>query len=178
MEDAVAIGGLGIRDRVAGQLRHAGLRPTRQRVELSRILFAKGNRLFTGAEGQEFPLIRMGVYDIGNPRSPQALGETLLRCLVAGMDYDVAQTDAFMPCEDETGDGISIFDVTPAGGASGPVTGSSNQRVPSIVVAAAAGALAPAVAGTAIRSCHRAGACGPKATFPEVSEAEANRGVA
>jgi Fur family transcriptional regulator, iron response regulator len=44
MEDAVAIGGLGIRDRVAGQLRHAGLRPTRQRVELSRILFAKGNR--------------------------------------------------------------------------------------------------------------------------------------
>ena len=44
MEDAVAIGGLGVRDPVAGQLRHAGLRPTRQRVELSRILFAKGNR--------------------------------------------------------------------------------------------------------------------------------------
>lgn len=78
-------------------------------------VFAKGDRLFTGAEGQEFPLIRVGVYDISNPRSPQALGETLLRCLVAGMDYDVAKTDAFLPCEDETGDGIAIYDVTPAG---------------------------------------------------------------
>ena len=40
----VAIEGPGILDRMAAQLRHAGLRPTRQRVELSRILFAKGNR--------------------------------------------------------------------------------------------------------------------------------------
>ena len=40
----IAIEGLGILDRIAAQLRHAGLRPTRQRVELSRILFAKGNR--------------------------------------------------------------------------------------------------------------------------------------
>ena len=44
MEHAVAIDGPGILDRIAAQLRHAGLRPTRQRVELSRILFAKGNR--------------------------------------------------------------------------------------------------------------------------------------
>ena len=29
---------------MAAQLRHAGLRPTRQRVELGRILFAKGHR--------------------------------------------------------------------------------------------------------------------------------------
>ena len=29
-------------DRMAAQLRHAGLRPTRQRVELGRVLFAKG----------------------------------------------------------------------------------------------------------------------------------------
>jgi Fur family iron response transcriptional regulator len=31
-------------DRMAAQLRHAGLRPTRQRVELGRVLFAKGHR--------------------------------------------------------------------------------------------------------------------------------------
>ena len=32
------------RDRMVSQLRHAGLRPTRQRVELGRVLFAKGHR--------------------------------------------------------------------------------------------------------------------------------------
>jgi Fur family transcriptional regulator, iron response regulator len=31
-------------DRMAAQLRHAGLRPTRQRVELGRVLYAKGHR--------------------------------------------------------------------------------------------------------------------------------------
>ena len=31
-------------DRMTAQLRHAGLRPTRQRVDLGRILFAKGHR--------------------------------------------------------------------------------------------------------------------------------------
>ena len=31
-------------DRMASQLRHAGLRPTRQRVELGRVLYAKGHR--------------------------------------------------------------------------------------------------------------------------------------
>jgi Fur family transcriptional regulator, iron response regulator len=35
---------LNIDDRMAAELRHAGLRPTRQRVELGRILFAKGHR--------------------------------------------------------------------------------------------------------------------------------------
>ncbi len=38
------IRGLGEQDRMAAELRHAGLRPTRQRVELGRILFAKGHR--------------------------------------------------------------------------------------------------------------------------------------
>jgi len=36
--------GFGDVDRMAAELRHAGLRPTRQRVELGRILFAKGPR--------------------------------------------------------------------------------------------------------------------------------------
>jgi Fur family iron response transcriptional regulator len=31
-------------DRMAAELRHAGLRPTRQRVDLGRVLFAKGHR--------------------------------------------------------------------------------------------------------------------------------------
>jgi Fur family transcriptional regulator, iron response regulator len=31
-------------DRMVAQLRHAGLRPTRQRVELGRVLFARGHR--------------------------------------------------------------------------------------------------------------------------------------
>jgi Fur family iron response transcriptional regulator len=34
----------GVVDRMAAQLRHAGLRPTRQRVELGRVLFARGHR--------------------------------------------------------------------------------------------------------------------------------------
>lgn len=44
MECAGAIGGPAILDRMAGELRRSGLRPTRQRVELGRILFAKGHR--------------------------------------------------------------------------------------------------------------------------------------
>ena len=43
MENA-ARQGTGLQDRMAAQLRHAGLRPTRQRVELGRVLFAKGHR--------------------------------------------------------------------------------------------------------------------------------------
>jgi Fur family transcriptional regulator, iron response regulator len=39
-----AIRGLGDQDRMAAELRRAGLRPTRQRVDLGRILFAKGHR--------------------------------------------------------------------------------------------------------------------------------------
>ena len=39
-----ASGTTGVPDRMAAQLRHAGLRPTRQRVELGRLLFAKGHR--------------------------------------------------------------------------------------------------------------------------------------
>ncbi len=36
--------GSSLGDRMAAQLRHAGLRPTRQRVDLGRILFARGHR--------------------------------------------------------------------------------------------------------------------------------------
>lgn len=36
--------GIGPFDRMAARLRHAGLRPTRQRVDLGRIIFAKGHR--------------------------------------------------------------------------------------------------------------------------------------
>ena len=43
MEDAAASGHSHV-DRMAAQLRHAGLRPTRQRVELGRVLYAKGHR--------------------------------------------------------------------------------------------------------------------------------------
>jgi Fur family iron response transcriptional regulator len=42
MQDAAAVSGHG--DRMAALLRRAGLRPTRQRVELGRVLFAKGDR--------------------------------------------------------------------------------------------------------------------------------------
>jgi Fur family iron response transcriptional regulator len=44
MHDAAAISGPDFLDRMAAQLRHAGLRPTRQRVDLGRILFARGHR--------------------------------------------------------------------------------------------------------------------------------------
>lgn len=41
---SAAAAGLKSADWMADRLRHAGLRPTRQRIELGRILFAKGNR--------------------------------------------------------------------------------------------------------------------------------------
>jgi Fur family transcriptional regulator, iron response regulator len=44
MERPLADGGPGLTDRLAQGLRRAGLRPTRQRIELSRVLFAKGHR--------------------------------------------------------------------------------------------------------------------------------------
>jgi Fur family iron response transcriptional regulator len=44
MHDAAADSGPDFLDRMAAQLRHAGLRPTRQRVDLGRILFARGHR--------------------------------------------------------------------------------------------------------------------------------------
>jgi Fur family iron response transcriptional regulator len=34
----------GLADRMAAELRHAGLRPTRQRIELGSLLFARGHR--------------------------------------------------------------------------------------------------------------------------------------
>ena len=44
MDYRAAPGAGGTMDRLAADLRHAGLRPTRQRVALGRILFAKGHR--------------------------------------------------------------------------------------------------------------------------------------
>lgn len=44
MEHAATAGVPAHIDRMAAQLRRAGLRPTRQRVELGRVLFAKGDR--------------------------------------------------------------------------------------------------------------------------------------
>jgi len=44
MRNAAHIEGLKSADWMSAQLRDAGLRPTRQRVDLGRILFAKGNR--------------------------------------------------------------------------------------------------------------------------------------
>jgi Fur family iron response transcriptional regulator len=44
MENAVRIEDVGSVDWTSTRLRHAGLRPTRQRIELSRILFGKGHR--------------------------------------------------------------------------------------------------------------------------------------
>lgn len=42
--DKIASGSSTHVDRMAALLRHAGLRPTRQRVDLGRVLFAKGHR--------------------------------------------------------------------------------------------------------------------------------------
>jgi Fur family iron response transcriptional regulator len=39
-----AVAGPGLVDRITAQLRRSGLRPTRQRVELGRVLFAQGHR--------------------------------------------------------------------------------------------------------------------------------------
>jgi Fur family iron response transcriptional regulator len=44
LQHAAAHDGFGSADHMAGRLRRAGLRPTRQRIELGRILFAKGDR--------------------------------------------------------------------------------------------------------------------------------------
>jgi Fur family iron response transcriptional regulator len=44
MTYGAAVAGVSHADRMAAQLRDAGLRPTRQRVELGCILFGKGNR--------------------------------------------------------------------------------------------------------------------------------------
>lgn len=44
MQHALPGGNSALRDRMTARLRHAGLRPTRQRVELACILFAKGHR--------------------------------------------------------------------------------------------------------------------------------------
>ena len=50
MECAWAVGASGVLDRMAAELRHAGLRPTRQRVQLGSILFAKGHRHFSAED--------------------------------------------------------------------------------------------------------------------------------
>ena len=50
METVAAAGILGTPARMAAQLRQAGLRPTRQRIELGHILFAKGHRHISAEE--------------------------------------------------------------------------------------------------------------------------------
>ena len=50
MEHAGPIPGMAHLDRMAAQLRQAGLRPTRQRVDLGRVLFAKGDRHVSAEE--------------------------------------------------------------------------------------------------------------------------------
>ena len=50
MEHAAPSGSHGLIERMAAHLRHAGLRPTRQRVDLGRILFAKGDRHVSAEE--------------------------------------------------------------------------------------------------------------------------------
>ncbi|HLC08389.1 MAG TPA: Fur family transcriptional regulator [Methyloceanibacter sp.] len=50
MQDALPGGNSALRDRMTARLRHAGLRPTRQRVELSCILFAKRHRHITAED--------------------------------------------------------------------------------------------------------------------------------
>lgn len=49
MQDAITHGS-DLRGWMAAQLRDAGLRPTRQRVELGRVLFAKGHRHISAEE--------------------------------------------------------------------------------------------------------------------------------
>ncbi len=59
-------------ERMATQLRHAGLRPTRQRIALGRIIFAKGHRhlsaedLHTEAEAAGFRVSLATVYNALN----------------------------------------------------------------------------------------------------------------
>jgi hypothetical protein len=78
-------------------------------------VYAKGDRLFTGAQGEDVRINRVGVYDIGDPRAPRALGETELPCQVVGMDYDPEAQDTFMPCVGASGSGTTIYDVAPDG---------------------------------------------------------------
>ena len=50
MQDDLSRGNSALRDRMTARLRHAGLRPTRQRVELGCILFSKGHRHITAED--------------------------------------------------------------------------------------------------------------------------------
>lgn len=50
MQHALPGGNSALRDRMTARLRHTGLRPTRQRVELGCILFAKGHRHITAED--------------------------------------------------------------------------------------------------------------------------------
>lgn len=50
MEHVSPSGSQAVVERMAVRLRHAGLRPTRQRVDLGRILFAKGDRHVSAEE--------------------------------------------------------------------------------------------------------------------------------
>jgi hypothetical protein len=120
-------------------------------------VFARGDRLFTGASTDDANVTRVGVYDITNPRAPVALAETAEPCQVAGMAYDAATTDAFLPCADATGSGASIFDVT-AAGALDEFAGVRVPEVYDVAVSADATFLAASDSLVAVRPANGAGA--------------------
>lgn len=71
-------------DRMVGLLRHAGLRPTRQRVELGGILFAKGDRHIAAED------LRAEAEDAGVRVSLATVYNTLHQFTQAGLLREVA----------------------------------------------------------------------------------------
>ena len=84
MECAGAIGGPAILDRMVAELRRSGLRPTRQRVELGRILFAKGNRHISAED------LRAEAADAGVQVSLATVYNALHKFTEAGLLREVA----------------------------------------------------------------------------------------
>jgi hypothetical protein len=78
-------------------------------------VYAKGNRLFVGTMVGDSPAVAVKVYDVSTPTSPVLLGETTTNCQVVGMEFDAARSDAFLPCAEAIGSGMSIMDVTAGG---------------------------------------------------------------
>jgi len=85
------------------------------------VVVAKGNRMFAALSRGSRPYIRVedpfpvDVFDISDPRNPLLLNQPQLRCEVEGMDFDVAQSNVFMPSWDANGSGVSILDLMPDG---------------------------------------------------------------
>jgi hypothetical protein len=90
-------------------------------------LYAEGARLFVGVQPVEGQF-SVSVFDVQNPLAPQLLGQEALPCHVTGMDFDGPQSDAFMPCADARGGGMTIFDLT----AGGDLAELASIRVPEV----------------------------------------------